>query len=473
MSGNLMFQKIEEKREDSIQLARNIWENPEQGYYEFVASDACAELLEREGFEVQRDYAGLPTAIRAQYGSGKPVIGLLGEFDALPGLSQKDVCHKEPVVENGWGHGCGHSLMCSANIGALLGLRDEMKAGNIPGTVVFYACPAEETIGGKGAMASQGAFDDLDIALCWHPGKYNRSSYSSLTGSNSQIFKFHGISAHAACDPHLGRSALDAVELMDVGANYLREHVPTDVRIHYCITNGGSAPNVVPDFASVKYTFRAMSITAMMDVEKRLHNIAKGAALMTDTQVEVERKGGCYPVINNHVVADVVDASMREIEMEPWSEADIEYARKLNETVPDQWAACVALSESEPDTQLHVGVMPIDEENDYGSSDIGDVSHICPSCFYKGACFPIGASYHSWQVAAVTGMDIGFKSMINGARMTALTVYKFLTEPELVAAAKAEFKRSMAGKTYETMLPDKVWFPPRPGKETETETEKP
>ena len=245
------------------------------------------------------------------------------------------------------------------------------------------------------------------------------------------------------------------------------------MRIHYCITNGGSAPNVVPDFASVKYTFRAMSITAMMDVEKRLHNIAKGAALMTDTQVEVERKGGCYPVINNHVVADVVDASMREIEMEPWSEADIEYARKLNETVPDQWAACVALSESEPDTQLHVGVMPIDEENDYGSSDIGDVSHICPSCFYKGACFPIGASYHSWQVAVVTGMDIGFKSMINGARMTALTVYKFLTEAELVAAAKAEFKRSMAGKTYETMLPDKVWFPPRPGKETETETEKP
>ncbi|MEG0369534.1 MAG: peptidase dimerization domain-containing protein, partial [Hungatella sp.] len=340
-----------------------------------------------------------------------------------------------------------------------IGLRDEMKKNDLQGTIVFYACPAEETIGGKGAMAANGAFRELDIALCWHAGKYNRSSYSCLTGANSQIFNFHGISAHAACDPHLGRSALDAVELMDVAANYLREHVPSDVRIHYCITNGGSAPNVVPDFASVKYTFRALNINTMLDVEKRLHNIAKGAALMTDTRVEIEHLGGCYPVLNNHVVADVVDASMREIKMEEWSEEDIEYARKLNETVPEQWKACVALSESAPDAQLHVGIMPIDEENDYGSSDMGDVSHICPSCFYKGACFPIGASYHSWQVAAVTGMDIGFKSMINGARMTAMAALNFLTKPELLEKAKAEFDKSMEGKEYETMLPDKQEYP--------------
>lgn len=464
MLGDISFKRIEEVKEDLIKAARKIWENPEPGNLEFIASDTCAQLLEKNGFKVERDYAGVPTAIRAEYGSGKPVIGLLGEFDALPGLSQKDVCYKEPVEEGGWGHGCGHSLMSPANIGALIGLRDEMKEKGIKGTVVFYACPAEETIGGKGAMAHGGAFKELDVALCWHPGRYNRSSYSFLTGANSQIFRFYGKTAHAACDPHLGRSALDAVELMNVAANYLREHVPTDVRIHYCITNGGSAPNVVPDFASVKYTFRAMDINTMMDVEKRLHDIAKGATLMTGTRVEIERLGGCYPVLNNHVVADVVDRSMKEIKMEEWSKEDIEYARKLNETIYDQWKECVEFSGSEPDTQLHVGVMPIDQDNDYGSSDIGDVSHMCPSCFYKGACFPIGASYHSWQVAAVTGMDIGFKSMMNGARMTALTTLHFLTEPELLEQAKAEFEKSMKNKTYETMMPDNQEFVPRPVK---------
>ena len=386
----------------------------------------------------------------------------MGEFDALPGLSQKDVCYRDPVEEGGWGHGCGHCLMCPANIGALIALRDEMEAGNIKGTIVFYACPAEEIVSGKGEMAANGAFKELDIALCWHPGKFNRSSYSLLTGANSQIFRFYGKSSHAACDPQLGRSALDAVELMDVGANYLREHVPMDVRIHYCITNGGSAPNVVPDFAAVKYTFRALDINNMMDVERRLHKIAEGAAMMTETRVEIERLGGCYPVINNHVVADVVDECMRTIKMEEWSEENIEYARKLNETIPEEWAASVAFSNSAPDTQLHVGVMPIDADNDYGSSDIGDVSHICPSCFYKGACFPIGANFHSWQVAAVTGMEIGFKSMINGARMTALTALRFLTEPELVEKAKAEFEKSMTGKHYETMLADKIEHPQRP-----------
>lgn len=462
MLGDIMYKRINEVKDDLIRASRRIWENPEEGNHEFIASDTCAELLEQYGFEVERGCAGLPTALRAQYGSGHPVIGLLGEFDALPGLSQKDVCYREPVVEGGWGHGCGHCLMSTSDVGALIALRDEMKANNIPGTIVFYACPAEETVSGKGEMAANGAFRELDIALCWHPGKYNRSSYSKLTGSNCQIFRFYGKAAHAACDPHLGRSALDAVELMDVGANYLREHVPMDARIHYCIINGGSAPNVVPEYAAVKYTFRALDINTMKDVEERLHAVAKGAAMMTGTRVEIENLGGCYPVINNHVVADVIDECMRTVKMEEWSKEDIEYARKLNETIPKEWADSVAFSNSAPDTQLHVGVMPIDTDNDYGSSDIGDVSHICPSCFYKGACFPIGANYHSWQVAAVTGMDIGFKSMINGARITGLTALRFLTEPELVEKAKEEFKRSMIGKTYESILPDKIEHPTRP-----------
>lgn len=454
MAEKITFKAIDEKRDELIRVARKIWENPELGKEEYIAADTCAELLEKEGFEVQRNYAGLPTALRAQYGSGKPVIGLLGEFDALPALSQKDVSHREPVVEGGVGHGCGHCLMCPSDIGAMLAVRDEMKANNILGTIVFIATPAEETCDGKVLMAANKGFEDLDIALCWHPGRYNRSSYSPLVGACSQEFKFHGKSSHAGCEPHLGRSALDSVELMNVGANYLREHVPMDVRIHYAITNGGGAPNVVPDYASVKYTFRALDILTMRDVEERLHNIAKGAALMSGTTVEIVRYGGCYPVVNNHVVADVIDESMREIKMEEWSKENIEYARELNETIHDQWKECVEFSGSEPDTQLHVGVMPIDADADFGSSDIGDVSYLCPACFYKGACFPIGASYHTWQVTAVTGMDIGFKSMINGARMTALAALKFLKDPSLVEKAQAEYRASMRGKEYIPMLSD-------------------
>lgn len=459
MLGEAAFKKIDEIRSDLEKAARKIWENPEEGHHEFIASDTIVELLESNGFNVERGAGGVPTALRAEYGSGHPVIGLLGEFDALPGLSQKDVSHREPVVEGGWGHGCGHCLMCPSDVGALIGLREEMERDHISGTIVFYACPAEECANGKGAMALNGCFKELDVALCWHPGKYNRSSYSWLTGTNTFVFKYYGKAAHAACNPELGRSALDAVELMDIAVNYLREHVPQDVRMHYCILNGGAAPNVVPDYAAVKYTLRAMDINKIKDVVDRVMNIAKGAALMTGTTVEVERFGGGYPVMNNHVVADVVDACMREIPYEVWSEYDIAYAKELNDTIPEETAMCVAESGSMTGTQLHVGVMPIDQENDYGSSDIGDVSHICPTCFYKGACFPIGANFHSWQVAAVTGMDIGFKSMINGARMTALTALRFLTEAETLKKAKEEFQRNMVGKVYEPMLPDVIEYP--------------
>ncbi len=459
MLGQIAFETIEKWRAAMIQASRKIWENPEEGYHEWIASDTCADLLEQAGFCVERGVGGIPTGLKAEFGTGRPVIGLLGEFDALPGLSQKDVCYRDPVVEGGWGHGCGHCLMCPSDIGALIGLREEMTSKNIPGTVVFYACPAEELINAKGQMAARGCFKELDIALCWHPGKFNRSSVSWLTGTNTQVFHFFGKSAHAACDPELGRSALDAVELMDVGANYLREHVPMDVRIHYCITNGGKAPNVVPDKASVKYTMRAMDINTINDVVRRVNLIAQGAAMMTETKLEVEHLGGAYPVMNNHVVARVVDESMRQIPYESWSEENIAYARKLNETIPEETARSVRLSGSDPDTQLHMGVVPIDEANDYGSSDLGDVSHICPVCFYKGACFPIGANFHSWQVTAVTGMEIGWKSMMNGARMTALTALRFLTEPELVDEAKAEFDRNMVGKVYDPILPDVMEYP--------------
>lgn len=448
------FQIIEEHKLDLIDLAKTIWNNPEESLKEYIAADACADLLDQYGFEVTRNYGGLETGLRAEYGSGKPVIGLIAEFDALPGLSQRAVPYRDPIKDQEYGHGCGHCLMCPSSIGAILAIREAMQNEKLEGTIVFIATPAEEVTAGKGIMASNGAFEDLDLALCWHPGKYNRSSYSRLVGANTKEYIFHGKSAHAGCDPHLGRSALDAVELMNVAANYLREHVPMDSRIHYCITHGGDAPNVVPDYASVKYTFRALNIETMDDIELRLDKIAEGACLMSGTTFETKNYGGCYPVINNHVVADVVDQSMREVKLEEWSDSDIEYAGKLNETIYDQWLDAVELSGNPEGTQLHVGIMPIDEENDYGSSDLGDISHMFPVCFYKGAGFPIGASYHSWQVTATVGMDIGFKSMMNGARFTAQTALHFFRDNELVKKAQKEFEESTKGLKYTPRLPD-------------------
>ncbi len=246
-------------------LAKKIWDNPETAFNEVKACQWTAEVLKDAGFEVEIGYVGMPTAIRATWGKGHPVIGFLGEYDALPGLSQKVGTEKEPVTPGAPGQGCGHNLLGVACLGAALGMKAELEATGKEGTVVFYGCPAEEVLTGKAFMAREGAFTDLDAAFSWHGATTNHVTLGTMTGLNSAVFHFHGITAHAGGDPHNGRSALDAVELMNVGANYLREHVTSDVRIHYVIKEGGTAPNIVPDNASVWYYVRAMSREAVED----------------------------------------------------------------------------------------------------------------------------------------------------------------------------------------------------------------
>ena len=285
MIGTLAIQEIEAKRARLDELSRKIWEKPEAGFKEYEACKNVSEFLREEGFTVEVGVGGVPTAIKASYGSGHPVIGFMGEFDALPGLNQKVSTEKEAFVEGAYGHGCGHNLLCTAHVGAVVGLKEEMARLNLPGTIVYYACPGEELLTGKPLMARGGAFEGLDVAINFHPNKVNEATVGVSTAVNSMKFHFTGKSAHAANSPENGRSALDAVELTDIGANYLREHVTSDVRIHYTITDGGIVPNVVPDKASVWYYVRAFSREAVEDAYERLIKAAKGAAMMTETEV--------------------------------------------------------------------------------------------------------------------------------------------------------------------------------------------
>lgn len=460
MLGEKAFSTIDEMAGSLSDMSRKVWENPEGPYKEFIASAVCADYLESQGFRVERGCYGIPTAFRAEWGNGHPVIGFLGEYDALPGQSQRDVPYYSPIENQPYGHGCGHNLLAVGMSGSAVAIKKEMEASGIQGTLVVYGCPAEEVLTGKGFMARAGAFQELDCALAWHPGRYTRASYSICTGVNSVKYHFKGKTAHAACDPEKGRSALDAVELMNVGVNYMREHVPMDVRIHYVITDGGKAPNIVPDHATVWYYDRALSRDTMEAVEERIMKIAQGAALMTETELTVEPLGGCYPTLPNHALADLIDECMRAIPQVPWTEDEIAYARKINDTVPEMWRESVRFSLSEdPDTQLYSGVMPIDHSDDYGSTDVGDVGHIVPTTFYKTACYSIGAPGHSWLVAACDGNSIGQKGMLYGSRITALAGLRLLTEPVILEKAQAEFKASMGSRVYKCMMPDSLAVP--------------
>lgn len=451
---------IEEKRSELFALADAIWEHPEVGYQEVFASQQIAEFLQKEGFQVERGCFGVPTALRASYGTGAPVIGYLAEYDALPGLSQKKSCHKEAVIPGAAGHGCGHALMPSANLLALLGAKAEMDKRGLKGTIVFYGCPAEEILTGKGLMAKNGAFKELDLALAWHPGKYNRASYSLLTGVHGKKYHFHGVTAHAAVEPEKGRSALDAAELMNVGINYLREHVPSDVRMHYVFSDGGQAPNIVPDHASVWYFDRALDIRTMETVEERMLDVAKGAAMMTGTRLEVEDLGGCYPVLPNHELADLIDWCMREIPQESWTKEENEFAARINEADHKTWKESVAYAHTEKeDMQIYEGVMPIDTDHDYGSSDVGDVSHIVPATFFKTACYPIGAPGHSWQIAASLMSSIGEKGMVYASKILAAASLKMMENPKICQKAKVEFLDSMKGQRYKSLIPDSFQIP--------------
>ncbi|MEQ2398444.1 amidohydrolase [Merdimmobilis hominis] len=459
MLGQTAYKTIEANHDMLKKIALDMWANPEGPYREFKACEWISEALKKAGFDVEIGAGGVPTAIKATYGSGHPVIGFLGELDALPGLSQELCTEKKPIEGQTYGQGCGHNLLGVAHLGAVIGLKEEMIEKNLPGTIVYYGCPAEEQLTGKSFMARGGAFDCLDLAIHFHPGKTNTVSLGTSNALNSAKFHFKGRTAHAGGDPHNGRSALDAVELMNVGANYLREHVTSDVRIHYIITEGGTAPNIVPDKASNFYFIRAQSREVVEDTYERLCKIAQGAAMMTETELEIEYLGGCYNTLPNKVLGKVVYDCLKEVPVEPWTEEELKFADALNKTMPEVYAKNVAASGAPEGTILFEGVEEPKAVNSFGSTDVGDVQHICPAIMFNTATYNIGAPGHCWQITASAGSSIGIKGMLLASRVMALFGLKVLTDPKIYEKAKAEFDKAMAGKKYKCPITPELLVP--------------
>ena len=451
MSERLCCKAIDEQAPALVELATKIWENPEMGWTETKAVEWTAAYLRGQGFDVEVGAYGMPTAIRAVWGKGSPVVGFAAEYDCLPGLSQKVCPTPDPVVEGGIGHGCGHNLLGVGCAAACVGLKAELEKSGAPGTVIFYGCPAEEQMIGKGLMAKAGAFKECDFTVAWHPGNTSYNTYGAHTSVEGAFFTFHGRTAHAAGNPHLGRSALDAVQLMNMGVEFLREHVTDDVRMHYMITKGGMAPNIVPDEAEVKYFVRALTREACVDAYKRVEQCAKGAATMTDTTYTVRRIGGLYPTLQNHVLMDAMQRAREIVPRCEYTPEELAFADKINSQMPGY--------EKGVTPPMSDDTRPVGTFNNFGSTDYGDVMYICPGVALREATQPTLAPGHHWAVTASVGSSIGMKGMIRIGKIMAIGTYEVMTHPEMLAAAKEEFQKATGGKPYVCPVTDDIPWP--------------
>ena len=440
--------ELKKHEQDCRDLAAWLGDHPEISCHEKESCARVCALLEKEGFAVEREFAGVDHAFRAiRLPEGKHYahkMAVLTEYDALPGLG----------ADGGPGHACGHNLLGTGGVGAVVAIKKVMEAENLQGTVRYYGCAAEETLAGKPLIAREGVFDDLDACISWHPSFMNTIWGSSFLAMNSLKFHFQGIPSHAAASPEAGRSALDAVELMDVGANYLREHVRDSVRIHYAITNGGGLPNTVPAEAEVWYYVRAPKRDEVRDTTKRLIKIAQGAALMTETKMEFKLLAGCYDVISNHVLGDLLYKNMELTGGPAFDDRDYAYAREFESQLEPAARQSVLNSYFAP---AEVAPMELDQKVianiDYGkvmagSTDVGDVSYITPFAQMTAACWPVGISSHTWMSCACTGSSIGMKALLFVSKSLAGTLYDLLTQGEILQAAKDEFARSLNGVKY-------------------------
>lgn len=447
-------------------IAKDIWDHPQIALQETYASKLLADELTDAGFSIEWGAGGMETAFVASWGSGKPIIGILGEYDALPGLSQDLATEHTPLEDGGPGHGCGHNLFGTACFGAAIAVKETMEAEGISGTIRFYGCPAEETLVGKTFMARDGVFDDLDAALSWHPGETNGVWAGSSLAMNSFKVNFHGVASHAGVAPEMGRSALDGVMLMDVGVNYLREHVIQESRIHSVVTSGGQAPNVVPAYAQVWYFVRAPRRDQVDEIYQRMLQIAEGAALMSGTTHDVEFVTGCYELLSNRVISDLLLEKMETINDLRFDEQERAFAKNLQKSFPSgsvQYSfdmarnkTTAAVDESEIDDPLWERVLPHLPEPGIspGSTEVGDVSQITPTGQVRTTCWPLGTPPHSWQTVASSGSSIGFKGMLFAAKALGLAALDLMTKPELLAAAQAEFEADKQGKPYVSPLPE-------------------
>ena len=426
-------------------VEQQIWRFAEVGYQEVQSSALLQKELVAAGFAVKSGVAGIPTAFVAEYGSGKPVIGILGEFDALPGLSQDSVPVQRPLVAGAAGHGCGHHLLGTASLASAVALKEWMIANRIPGTLRFYGTPAEEGGAGKVYMVRDGLFDDVDAVITWHPGDRNGVMGISSLANISGKFRFHGISAHAAGAPDVGRSALDAVEAMDAMVNLMREHVPQETRIHYVITNGGRAPNVVPDFAEVYYVVRHPDMRTLDQIWGRVTDAAKGAALGTGTTYDLAITGAVYNLLVNQTLAKVQQRALERVGGYRYTDAERSFAETLRAALPATSVPLESVQQVQP-LAFAPGAMS-------ASTDVGDVSWRVPTVQMDAATWVPGTPAHSWQAVAAGGMSIGSRGMLVAAKTMAITGAELFTSPATLAAAKAELDASRGPSfAYRTRL---------------------
>jgi aminobenzoyl-glutamate utilization protein B len=432
--------------EGDKKTALQIWDFAEVGYKENKSAALHIQHLKEAGFTVETGVAGIPTAFVATYGSGSPAIGILAEYDALPGITQNAVAEKSPAAGKNSGHACGHHLFGTASVSSGIAIKELIAAGKLKGTIKVYGCPAEEGGSGKVFLVRAGLFNDLDAVIHWHPDDVNAVSTTSALANKSAKFKFYGISAHAAAAPDQGRSALDAVEAMDNMVNMMREHIPQETRIHYVITNGGKAPNVIPDFAEVYYYVRHPKRKEVVEIFDRVVKAAEGAALGTGTTMKYEIIGGTHDLLINRTLAEVMQTNLEKVGGVTYTEEEKAFAKKLQ---PTFIGAPVAV-----ETAGTVKPLSYISEGNTGSTDVGDVSYTKPTVGLRGATWVPGTPAHSWQAIASGGTEIGTKGMLVASKTMAMTAIDLMSNPTLIQKANEEFKVSIGDYKYKALLGD-------------------
>ncbi len=443
------------------QLSDQVWDTPELCYTEFRSCAEHTALLERQGFRVTKNVAGISTAVVGEAGEDGPVVAILGEYDALPGLGQESgVAEAKPLPGDGHGHGCGHNLLGAASMLAATAVKDYLAAHGIKGRVRYYGCPAEEGGAAKGFMARAGVFSDVDVAISWHPAAFSGVN-EAISLANTRIdFTFHGRAAHAAAAPHLGRSALDAVELMNVGVNYMREHMPSDARVHYALLDaGGIAPNVVQARAKVRYLIRASDLPELARLAERVRKIAQGAALMTETRAESQVVSAVSNLLANTPLEKVMYDQLVRLGPPPFDEADRAEAARFQSTLTDEDVASAFRRVGLPMRQgvsLCDQIVPLDAKSApmVGSTDVGDVSWVVPTVQARGATYAIGTPGHSWQLTAQGKLPAAHKGLAHVAKVMAGTAIEVIQDEVLLARAKADHEARVSRNPYVCPLPD-------------------
>ena len=470
MGKQIAWNEIDSTAAEILEASDIIWDCAETAFLETKSMKVLCDLLRKEGFEVEEGIADVPTAFKGTFGSGKPVIGFLGEYDALSGLNQvAGIAEKQAFNSGAPGHGCGHNMLGTAALSAAMGVKKYLQETGKSGTVIFFGCPGEEGGSGKAFMAKGGAFNGLDAAITWHPGDNNRADTGSSLANYQVAYKFYGTSAHAGGAPHLGRSALDALELMNMGVQFLREHVIPEARIHYAITNtGGYSPNVVQPYAEVLYLIRAPRNAQVEEIYQRVNKIAECAARMTETRVEIDFVKGCSNLISNKVIAKKLWDNLHEIGSPEYTEEELALAKAIHESTAKPYESIDKFTreyDKKADKQeiashrgetLYTFILPFHERGiqGFGSTDVGDVSWNCPTAQAYVTTWAAGTPGHSWQIVAQGKSGLAHKGLIYAAKTMAGTAIDLIEDPEILAAAKEEFDEVVGDEGYLCPIPD-------------------